>query len=200
MYGWLIALEIATSHINGDWPCGSGCPTCAIEAAANRWKPGEEDRVTPPTEIWMKQSPIVGSWGWSDGFSAGSITVEPTAGGRYRVSYWEAGCTYRLEQVRTAKFQNGILQLNRPVGSSPDFDRLYPILVGNAVRLVNPRNIASLAINVAFEKGNRIQCLTYTNSKTVDPYSNPGIIEIEISNFRKQKPTPRARVFGTTCH
>lgn len=135
----------------------------------------------------MKQAPIVGSWGWSDGFSAGSITVEPAAGGRYRVSYWEAGCTYRLAQVRTAKFQNGILQLNRPVGSSPNFDRLYPILIGNAVRLVSPKCISPLAINIAFEKGNRMRQLTYTNSKTVEPGSEPGIIEIEISKSRKRR-------------
>lgn len=119
-------------------------------------------------------------------FSGASITVEPSGGGRYRVSYWEAGCTYRLAQVRTAKFQNGILQLNRPVGSSPNFDRLYPILVGNAVRLVSPRSIAPLAINVAFEKGSRIPYITYTNSKTVDLESHPSIIEIEISRDRRK--------------
>lgn len=160
--------------------------SCVAEAAANRWKPTKEDRVTPPTEIWVKQSSIVGHWGWSDMFSGASITVERAVGGRYKVSYHESGCTYSLAQVRTAKFQNGILQLNRPVGSSPDSDRFYPILVGNAVRLVNPRNIAPLAINVAFEKGNRIPYLTYTNSKTVDPASNPGIIEIEVTKPSKK--------------
>ena len=186
MYGWLIALEIASAHISADWPCGGFCAVCPAEVAANRWKPTKEDRVTPPTEIWAKQAAIIGSWGYSAEFSGEWITVEASRKGLYRVTYQQYGCISRLTQVRTAKFQNGILQLNRPVGSSADFDRLYPVLIGDAVRLVSPRNIAPLAINVAFEKGNRIPYLTFTNSKTVDPATQLGIIEIEITKPPKR--------------
>jgi hypothetical protein len=85
------------------------------EARLSRWKPGTRDADLPAAAIRHPNMNIAGEWILGHSNPGSTLTIRPTAAGRYDVEFYTAGCLEQLRLKRTGRYRGGTLELDRPV-------------------------------------------------------------------------------------
>jgi hypothetical protein len=121
--------------------------TARAEQRMSDWKPGKDDRITPPSAMWAKDAEVSGGWQTDGRLDRTILVLRKTGRGKYKVDFETWGCLSRWTLVRTAELRDGTLFLNKPVEeyASWTYDRLYTVRLGNTVRLISPALVAYLS-------------------------------------------------------
>jgi hypothetical protein len=129
--------------------------TGPIERSLGKWQPAAIDRRAPDSRIWVKDAKIAGLWTrWSD-FDGCSYEFTSKGNHRYAVRIYTKGCVDSWELKRSASYENGIIQFDKPVQvyTSETFDRLYPVKSHGLLLLAPPRAVAEKGPKLGYSLG-----------------------------------------------
>jgi hypothetical protein len=116
-----------------------------LEVLIDAWRPTPADTASlVPRSLVRDVSPL-GTWSWvgAAGLTSSGFSISPGAQGSLRVAFSTGGCLGSWRLQRTARYSDGVLELDRPVheyiGST--YQRLYTLRLGGQVQLVPARAV-----------------------------------------------------------
>ncbi len=126
--------------------------TPIYEAKMRFWKPTQINAQPLPEILRADDISIEGEYGYSGTFTSIQWKVQKVGKGKYTVVFQFGNCTTMFSFRRTARYENGVLILNKPVmdssaGNSPPYNRLYSVRFQGKDYLLLDRDAARLGKN-----------------------------------------------------
>lgn len=109
-----------------------------VEAELRGWKRSKSHDFIPPASLRSTEVNLTGTWSHSTGFDHAAFYFLPAQGATLPLYLVTGGCTGLWELKRTARYENGVVTLSRPIKTYPSlcYDRLYRLRIGEKEYLV----------------------------------------------------------------
>ena len=109
-----------------------------VEAELRNWKRSTSHDHLPQASLLSTETKLTGTWSHSTGFDSATFYFLPAQGATIPLYLVTGGCTGLWELKRTARYENGVVTLSRPIKTYPSlcYDQLYRLRVGEKEYLV----------------------------------------------------------------
>jgi hypothetical protein len=126
---------------------GSKAPLTDKDLHLDDWLPGPEHSAVPPDSIRVRDVDLEGEW--TDGIGWTDLKIKSLPDGRYSVSFLSharCGLSGSVQFERYAKYDDGVLLLDRPVRElrGTTYRQLFSVRVNDDIYLLPPPRVTEV--------------------------------------------------------